>query len=222
MGEPQAVVVDLPGWRKRVAAALTVTTDPDEYDRRTDARVLDAVNAWEEKVPERFRHSCAEHPGVLSWVRRYAEDRLSCPSLFLCGKVGTGKTWEAYGALRAVAESGTRAYAWQATTVADLFSSLRAKPFAQSEAMLASLGKAPLLLLDDLGAAHLTDWTEEVISRLIDDRYRHCAPTLFTSNYPLSALGQVVGERVESRMTQMVGEMQIPLNGADRRRAGGR
>jgi DNA replication protein DnaC len=213
----------LSGWRARLAAhSHTADAEPepvgvDAQEAAQEARSA-ALAAWEERVPPLYRDARATHPAVLHWASLYAADARSCPSLMLSGPTGSGKTHLAYGALRAVAESGTKAYAWRSTNLADLFGALRSRPFPQAEAHLAALRDAPLLLLDDLGTGHLTDWTEEVVYRLINGRYERCLPTLLTSNYPLSSLGPITGERVASRMAEMVGQMQVAILGADRRR----
>lgn len=225
MGEP--CTPEVSGWRARLAAHThTPDTAPetpagDGQEAREGARSA-ALAAWHKWVPPLFRDAHAGHPAVLHWASLYAADPRGCPSLMLSGPTGSGKTYLAYGALLAVAESGTRAYAWRSTNLADLFGALRGRPFPQAEAHLSSLRDSPLLLLDDLGAGHLTDWTEEAVYRLINARYEHCRPTLFTSNFPLSALGPVVGERVASRLAEMVGPMQVAVLGADRRRTSAR
>lgn len=225
MGEPCKPA--LSGWRARLAAhphtpdAPLAPADGGEAEARETARSA-ALAAWARRVPPRYRAARAEHPAVLHWASLYAADAHTCPSLMLSGPTGSGKTYLAYAAVRAVAESGTRAYSWSATNLADLFGALRGRPFVQAEAHLIALRDSPLLLLDDLGTGHLTDWTEEAVYRLINGRYERCLPVVFTSNYPLSSLGPVVGERVASRMAEMVGPMQVAVLGADRRRMSSR
>ncbi|MFW3474385.1 hypothetical protein [Streptomyces microflavus] len=53
-----------------------------------------------------------------------------------------------------------------------------------TEEELRRLVKVPLLVLDDLGSAKASEWTEEVTYRLINERYNACRPTLYTSNLP--------------------------------------
>src|SRR3546814_11554545 len=59
--------------------------------------------------------------------------------------------------------------------------------------------------------------TEEVTYRLIDHRYTHCLPTIFTTNVPTSNLRDQLGDRVASRLAEMC--TRVTLTGSDRRRA---
>lgn len=59
-----------------------------------------------------------------------------------------------------------------------------------------------------------SEWTEEILDRLIDYRYRHEKPTLITTNH--IELVPKVGERVASRLAEMC--TQIAMSGSDRRR----
>ncbi len=45
--------------------------------------------------------------------------------------------------------------------------------------------RAPLLVIDELGAEKPTSWVQTILYRLINTRYRERLPTLFTTNYVL-------------------------------------
>lgn len=128
---------------------------------------------------------------------------------------GTGKTHQAYGAIRSLLAAGVR-LPWEAVTAADLYARLRPRPGFDSERDLQSLMRCPLLLLDDLGAAKSSEWTEELTYRLINHRYEHMRPTLITTNLPTDALRTALGDRVASRLSQMT--ERVVLEGDDRRR----
>lgn len=85
-----------------------------------------------------------------------------------------------------------------------------------AERDLATLSTCPLLILDDLGAAKQSEWTEEITYRLINRRYTDLLPTLLTTNLPTAALRDAVGDRVASRLAEMT--TTVVLTGADRRR----
>ena len=102
-----------------------------------------------------------------------------------------------------------------ATPAADLYARLRPRHGVDSEDVFERHAKAPVLMLDDLGAAKGTDWVEEVNYRLINHRYERMLPTLVTSNVRPRDLAGVVGERVASRLTEMA--TPVVLKGPDRR-----
>lgn len=89
------------------------------------------------------------------------------------------------------------------------------RPGVDSEQEFERYSRASLLVLDDLGAAKTTEWTEEINYRLVNYRYERDLPTLITSNVPPKQLGAAMGERVASRLIEMTS--RVILAEADRR-----
>lgn len=137
------------------------------------------------------------------------------PSLLIAGPTGTGKTYQAYGAIRTLLTRGVR-LRWEATTTADFHARLRPRASHDAERELQTLARCPLLCLDDLGAAKTSEWTEELTYRLINLRYEHMLPTLITTNLPTEQLRVALGDRVASRLAEMT--ERVILKGPDRRR----
>lgn len=196
----------------------------------------EAVTAWNrqraldwfaEHVPPRFKTSAAEHPQVLEWVKLYLLDP-NFGSLMLQGLVGTGKTHNAFGAIRAIAEAGIPPIKWKSTTAAEFYRRLRPNDRNDQNAFLADLCEVPLLVLDDLGAVRTSPFVEEVTYQLIDARYGACLPTIVTTNLPtdpadangnrIHCLADAVGGRTYSRLVEMCGTW-IVFDGPDLRRA---
>ena len=172
-----------------------------------------AVEMTDKRIPPRFRHAAASHADVVAWCDSFGPDS---PSLLILGRTGTGKTHQAIGAIRTLAAKGVTV-GWHADTAPGLFASLRPREGVDTEAEFRKIATAPLLLIDDLGAAKVTEWTEEILYRLINDRYEAILPGLFTSNVPVDELRAALGDRVASRLTEMC--QRIVLRGGDRRRA---
>lgn len=177
-------------------------------------------------MPPRYRRAVADHPQVLAWTLEVAAQAVAPspgarrqvgtgPSLLMAGVVGAGKTYQAYGAVRALAEAGV-GVRWRATTAADLYAELRPRAGADSERELAAVSRVPLLILDDLGAAKASEWVEEITYRLVNRRYNHMLPTLITSNLAIRDLRAHVGDRVASRLAQMT--TRVEFAPVDRRR----
>ncbi|MFI1814416.1 ATP-binding protein [Streptomyces sp. NPDC020422] len=198
---------------------------PDTTAQEPVAEPITGLELAAARIPARYRHALADHPQVTAWADAIARAGrpgpagtrgiAEGPSLRIVGPTGTGKTHQAYGAIRSLLTAGVR-LRWEAVTAADLYARLRPRPGFDSERDLQSLMRCPLLLLDDLGAAKTSEWTEELTYRLINHRYEHLRPTLITSNLTTDVLRAALGDRVASRLAQMT--ERVTLEGEDRRR----
>jgi DNA replication protein DnaC len=193
-----------------------------EYHRQQRARV--ALDRWATAVPYRYRDATATHPAILTWADRATTDLRSAGMLVLTGPVGTGKTHQAYGALRRIAAAGIPRFEMIATTAPDMYGLLRPSGSDRgTEHELRRLCRVPLLLLDDLGTEKASGWTEEATTRLINDRYNTGLPLIITTNLlirsgngPAPDLVTRLGERLASRLSQVANV--VHLDGPDRRR----
>lgn len=207
-----------------------VTLDRDHADPNRDRHWIRenleaAARLLDRTLPAHYRDAVADHPAVIEWVKALVAEsaaRTSVvphlaegPSLLLLGKVGRGKTHQAWGAVRALAASGLR-LSWEVVTAADLYATLR-RPKTDTEAEFQRYACARLLVLDDLGASKVSEWTEQETYRLVNHRYQHELPTLFTSNLLPKQLAEMLGDRITSRMVEMT--RRVVLEGEDRRRA---
>ncbi|MFE6854146.1 ATP-binding protein [Streptomyces sp. NPDC057674] len=205
---------------------------------------IPALEAAQLRIPIAYREALVEHPDVAAWARKVSDGAVAPsagglnpqfgaagrrrimhgPSLLLWGNVGTGKTHQAYAAIRALTASGC-GVSWHATTAADLYGDTRPQAGVDLEHQLRRIIRVPLLLLDDVGAAKTSAWTEEVLFRLVNWRCQNQLPTIFTTNLPpvrnladspsQPVLRDLVGDRVLSRMSGMC--TAVRFTGPDRR-----
>ncbi|MDT3395281.1 ATP-binding protein [Streptomyces sp. B1866] len=215
------------GTMARIARILAARAiDPATVPVSDAPEPIAALEAAEARIPARYRSAVADHPKAQDWVRAVAAQAAAPskgarrqvrtgPSLLLVGGTGTGKTHLAYGALRSLVGAGV-GVRWHATTAADLYADLRPRAGVDTEQDLRAVARIPLLILDDLGAAKTSEWTEEITYRLVNHRYNELLPTLITTNLPIRDLRQTVGDRVASRLAEMT--ERVVLTGADRRR----
>lgn len=211
------------------AGPVDDTPQPDapghpEYHRRQRAEF--ALSRWQTATPYRYRQATAEHPQVQAWADRAATDSHAAGLLLLTGSIGTGKTHQAYGALRRIAEAGPKRYELIAITAPDMYGLLRPGGSDKgSEHELKRLCRVPLLLLDDLGTEKLSEWTEEATYRIVNHRYNEALPLLITTNLVVRTgpgpgagpdLATRLGERLASRLAQTA--TVVTLTGPDRRR----
>lgn len=170
-----------------------------------------------QNTPELFVQAVADHPKVKAWAAHYLRNRAGSPWLLLLGDVGTGKTHQAYGALRYMAASGHPTIMWRSTTATTLYARLRPGAENDFETEFATWSTCPLLLLDDLGATRKTEFIEEVTYRLVDERYTASLPMIITSNLLPEEFADRFGKRTASRLRQACQVIDMGL--VDRRRA---
>ena len=137
--------------------------------------------------------------------RRLAEEYVSVwppakPLFLMTGEKGAGKTHLAAAVLRRIFEEhGKRGQFWPVIDLLDryraTFDSERATETV--EAIDQELRRAEVLVLDDFGANKATEWVEERLFRVVDERYRDMRPLVVTSNVGLLGLP----DRVKSRFT---------------------
>lgn len=220
---------DLNTWADDFAARHNLDRSAFYFQPGTEAEQTENALRPLDRIPRRYADALPDEPDVERWLAEILSMSIadsagkrarpavhSGPSLLILGATGTGKTHQAYGAVRAIAAFGVVS-GWRGVTAPDLYARLRPRDGVDAEAEFSELADAPLLVLDDLGAAKNSPWVEEVGYRVINHRYESMRPTLITSNVPPRELATKLGERVASRLTEMT--RRVVLKGADRRRA---
>jgi DNA replication protein DnaC len=129
----------------------------------------------------------AAKAAALEWHTELSAD---C-NLYIYGGVGSGKSGLAWGLARLQVEDDP----WDETrfvNVRQLLARIR-RSFGDTEAHdpLDEFAKEVwTLVLDDLGAERVTDWTREWLATLIEERYVNERKTIVTSNYSPSQLAR--------------------------------
>src|SRR5690606_18368251 len=119
--------------------------------------------------------------------------------LYIAGDVGTGKTHLATAILNAVLERGLHG---RFIVVPDWLAELRRR-FGRnidSEDLWAQVETKHLLVMDDIGTEKPSEWVEEQIYLVVNYRYQHALPTIYTSNVGLDELRERLGARTVSRI----------------------
>ena len=160
-----------------------------------------------------------ENNAAVTGARWLAKNK-SWQGLYLYGDTGTGKTFlsaliakEYISALKSVVFGD----------VPTLLAELRATfDKGGTEQLLDRYCNCDLLVLDDLGAGQMTDWSVGVIYQIVNSRYNAEKTTIATSNYDLRNLCEVlspkdsvVGKRITSRLREMTFQCFLGTN--DRR-----
>jgi DNA replication protein DnaC len=140
--------------------------------------------------------------------------------IYLHGGVGTGKTHICWALKHHYSDPRSYRYLilWN---VVDLVHEIRKDidrhylDKRRPEEDLTAPDERRILILDDIGAERTTDFAAETLYRIINHRYIHNLPTIFTSNCSLQELADQIGERSASRIAEMCEIYE--LTGKDRR-----
>jgi len=129
-------------------------------------------------------------------------------SLILLGNVGNGKTHLGCGLLadtiRRTCSPGR--YCTFAELVRDVKGSWRKDARYTEQDVYDQFSKPDLVILDEVGMQHFTEFEQTVAYEAINARYLEEKPTVVITNLPASELSNCLGERVVDRLRESGGK----------------
>ncbi len=132
--------------------------------------------------------------------------------LVLCGPSGCGKTHLAAAIGNASIEGSYPAFF---VVVPDLLDHLRAAYGPGSEVsydeLFEQVRNASLVILDDLGGHSATAWAQEKLFQLVNHRYNHRLPTVFTTSVPLEEMDERLRTRLSDASLSQVFQLEDGL-----------
>ena len=84
-----------------------------------------------------------------------------------------------------------------------------------SDSIMRPIVEADLVLIDEIGRERPTDHTLDLMHSMIEDRYLRSAPTLFTTNYPLTGRGTILAHRMSDALVSRIWEMTTCVDMTD-------
>lgn len=172
------------------------------------------------EIPEQYRGPIELLPPVRQWLEEFCYGGLSetdKPSLAFFGRTGCGKTHHAYEILKTAIGIGS--YDFRFFTSLEMCKAVQAGYRDQSSARVtpAKLVDVDLLVIDDIGVHQMTDDRHEILMEVIDGRYKHRRPTIFSTNVaakrislPIAEGGAGLGDRMASRLNGMCRPVVFP------------
>jgi len=134
--------------------------------------------------------------------------------IFIDGNTGTGKTHLAVACLHWLIPQTNVSYRFLPTS--ELMLELKASFSRDGEkGVLDHHRKPTVLVLDDIGAEKVSDWSRQMFYTLIDRRYRDMSITIITSNLSLAKISELIDDRISSRIPEMC--EVVHLTGPDKR-----
>jgi len=185
------------------------------------------------RIPPRYEHCTLDNfivhapsdEKALKACRSFVDDYPRVKAgLLIVGKCGVGKTHLAVGVLKAIGEKNHRViFADSRELISEIRSSFDQNSNINSRQLIRKVAATGLLLLDDLGAYHLTEWVKDTFADIITRRFNNRLPIILTTNYPDKAtkkqretLEERIGYRLRSRLYEMC--RLVKISGDDNRK----
>lgn len=150
-----------------------------------------------------------------NYVNNFAEFKKTGKGLLLYGPVGTGKSFVAACIANALIDRDISVFM---TNFARLTNKLQGM-FEGKQEYIDSLNKYSLLILDDLGAERKSEYMQEMVFNIIDNRYRAGLPMIITTNLTAEELKKpqdVSNSRIYDRVLERC--HPIKMDGNSKRR----
>jgi DNA replication protein DnaC len=155
-----------------------------------------------------------QHRGSEPWwsaIAQYADGSYNHPFITLLGTVGTGKSHIAFALGWSWLENGKTVLYYQVENLLDAlrrgYSSWQGGNPDGYNGILQFTQNVGLLILDDFGAQHETEWAVSKLDQIVDYRYEYKKPLVATTNLALNRLPARIADRLsEGVLIQLTGE----------------
>lgn len=204
---------------------------PCRYKKELDERNKYLDNIYYFNIPKEIKKaSMAEIDTgdknrfeVIKWIKNYltnVKKNISQKGLYLNGNFGCGKTYLLSAMLNELAKDGKRVVI---VCYSELLRSLKESFYDNEEfkEKINMIKKADYLLLDDIGAESVTEWSrDEILGTILQYRMDEALPTFFTSNLTIKELedhlavtnrevDSVKARRIIERVKQLADSMTL-------------
>lgn len=133
--------------------------------------------------------------------------------LIILGNVGSGKTHLAAAIANDFVDRGIKALFGTFQTHLENIKSEFERTGRNRE--LAKIKAVSILVIDDLGKEHKSEWTQSILYDIVNYRYEHLLPTIITTNFNDTELANYCEHAVWSRLGEMCSG--IKMSGGDYR-----
>lgn len=135
---------------------------------------------------------------LTTFIKKYKNNE-KCKGLYLAGNFGCGKTYLVSAMFNELAKSGIKSVT---VYYPEFLRDLKGRFDDDYNVIFNKVKKAPLLLLDDIGAETVTNWNrDEILGSLLQYRMQEHLPTFFTSNNTIKELEEhLVGNDSEGKV----------------------
>lgn len=144
---------------------------------------------------DNFKADTKRQKEVLTWAKKMARHYYEGGkgNVIMIGEAGRGKSHLAYSIIKAL--SDTTGKLVTLVNVVDLLGEIRSD-FSKEQYWMKMLSEVDYLVLDDLGAEKISDWSKSIIYSVLNKR----TSTIITTNLSAKDLSREYGKRIVSRI----------------------
>ena len=195
-----------------------IRQEQEEDDRQFREFRMQIAQLKSSGLQDKYLHNCTFENDLgynpeISIARMYVENwkkmKSECRGLLLWGPVGTGKTFIAGCIANALLEQCVPVMMTDMTKILNMLNGMYAK---NRNEFIDGLNFYDLLILDDLGKEHRTEFAMEQVFQLIDSRYRCRKPMIVTTNLTMEELkdqSNLAHTRIYSRILELCTPLKI-------------
>lgn len=175
----------------------------EEYDKQRYSEIMDVTG-----VPYRHRKKQPTEDGQWGECLEALKSKLTHGyTVILCGARGTGKTQVA---VQAIKDAAARGYISRYETFYRFCQRLKEtfdKRGANEAEVIKDYIKPRLLVLDEIGKASATEWSQSALFNLIDRRYNAMKDTILITNHSEGELDEALGASIVRRAAETGGAL---------------
>lgn len=204
------------GGRERVVNCVCLCDEEAEMKAKARAEEINRIDAIkrnrrlgfpdDELVKCTFDKDDGKSPHIMrvaeNYVKNFEEAKADGKGLLLLGETETGKSFAAACIVNALIDKG---YCCQMTNISMLINRIWDKG-NKAQSVLDNLKYYDLLVIDDLGVEHNSEYVMSQQQQIIDARYRSGKPIIVTTNLTATQLKNpknIVEDRLFSRLYEM-------------------
>ncbi|WP_416144935.1 ATP-binding protein [Planococcus koreensis] len=177
--------------------------------REREVRELFAISELGDRFEESNFDNFDSRPGAEKAekiARYYAEsfDEFGLESILLWGVPGNGKSHLAAAVHNQLRKKGkVVVFVSMPDLLKKIKNTFNKGNNESEEQILKALNICDLLIIDDIGAEKTSDWVQEIVFLIIDNRYRRNKPIMATSNLEPKELAGQLGKRSYDRILEV-------------------
>ncbi len=200
---PKGKIVDIPAINRFSSAKLS----------DFDAKDIDLITYTKQWLHEFKIYQELGVPTVKEYIT--GKRQLLKPLPIIIGDVGVGKTHFLNALYNNIVQVCDEYLVINTPSIQMIYDIKNGIATHSSDEIVSRYKRIGVLLLDDVGAERIQDWTREQFYLIMDYRWHYQLPTAMTSNLKMTDLYDIIGERTVSRIIGMT--KMFTMRGTDRR-----